>query len=285
MSDDIVTVRGVEVPAVGLGTWRLRGDDCRRAVETALELGYRHVDTAQAYGNERRVGAAIRSSAVDRDDVFLTTKLDGGSRENGAVQRSVRESLDRLGTDYLDMLLIHWPNDKPPFSPVRLPGGPPLAETLTAMNELVDEGLVRHVGVSNFDVRRLDEARRLSEAPIVTNQVQFHPYWDQRDLLSYCRRNDVLLTAYSPLCHGGVLDDDVLRELGRRYGKTAAQVAIRWAIQHEGVVAIPKATSRDHLAANVDVFDFELTEAEMERIHRPSKLRTFTGFARSRLPV
>ncbi len=285
MSDDIVTVRGVEVPAVGLGTWRLRGDDCRRAVETALELGYRHVDTAQAYGNERRVGAAIRSSAVDRDDVFLTTKLDGGSRENGAVQRSVRESLDRLDTDYLDMLLIHWPNDKPPFSPVRLPGGPPLAETLTAMNELVDEGLVRHVGVSNFDVRRLDEARRLSEAPIVTNQVQFHPYWDQRDLLSYCRRNDVLLTAYSPLCHGGVLDDDVLRELGRRYGKTAAQVAIRWAIQHEGVVAIPKATSRDHLAANVDVFDFELTEAEMERIHRPSKLRTFTGFARSRLPV
>ena len=285
MSDDIVTVRGVEVPAVGLGTWRLRGDDCRRAVETALELGYRHVDTAQAYGNERRVGAAIRSSAVDRDDVYLTTKLDGGSRENGAVQRSVRESLDRLDTDYLDMLLIHWPNDKPPFSPVRLPGGPPLAETLTAMNELVDEGLVRHVGVSNFDVRRLDEARRLSEAPIVTNQVQFHPYWDQRDLLSYCRRNDVLLTAYSPLCHGGVLDDDVLRELGRRYGKTAAQVAIRWAIQHEGVVAIPKATSRDHLAANVDVFDFELTEAEMERIHRPSKLRTFTGFARSRLPV
>ena len=285
MSDDIVTVRGVEVPAVGLGTWRLRGDDCRRAVETALELGYRHVDTAQAYGNERRVGAAIRSSAVDRDDVFLTTKLDGGSRENGAVQRSVRESLDRLDTDYLDMLLIHWPNDKPPFSPVRLPGGPPLAETLTAMNELVDEGLVRHVGVSNFDVRRLDEARRLSEAPIVTNQVQFHPYWDQRDLLSYCRRNDVLLTAYSPLCHGGVLDDDVLRELGRRYGKTAAQVAIRWAIQHEGVVAIPKATSRDHLAANVDVFDFELTEAEMERIRRPSKLRTFAGFARSRLPV
>ena len=285
MSDDIVTVRGVEVPAVGLGTWRLRGDDCRRAVETALELGYRHVDTAQAYGNERRVGAAIESSAVDREDLFLTTKLDGGSRENGAVQRSVRESLDRLDTDYLDMLLIHWPNDKPPFSPVRLPGGPPLAETLTAMNELVDEGLVRHVGVSNFDVRRLDEARRLSEAPIVTNQVQFHPYWDQRDLLSYCRRNDVLLTAYSPLCHGGVLDDDVLRELGRRYGKTAAQVAIRWAIQHEGVVAIPKATSRDHLAANVDVFDFELTEAEMERIHRPSKLRTFTGFARSRLPV
>jgi diketogulonate reductase-like aldo/keto reductase len=285
MTADTVTVRGVDVPAVGLGTWRLRGDDCRRAVETALELGYRHVDTAQAYGNERQVGAAIRSSGVDRDDLFLTTKLDGGSRRSEAVHRSVRESLDRLGTDYLDLLLIHWPNDRPPFVPVRLPGGVPLAETLTAMNELVEEGVVRHVGVSNFDVRLLDEARRLSDAPIFADQVQFHPYWDQRRLRSYCRRNDVLLTAYSPLCHGGVLDDEVLRDVGRRYGKTTAQVAIRWAIQHEGVCAIPKATSREHLAANVDVFDFELTEAEMERIRRPSRLRTFAGFARSRLPV
>jgi len=285
MTTATVTVRGVDVPAVGLGTWRLRGDDCRRAVETALELGYRHVDTAQAYGNERQVGAAIRSSSVDRDDLFLTTKLDGRSRRREAVHRSVRGSLDRLDIDTLDCLLIHWPNDKPPFAPVRLPIGPPLAETLTAMNELVEEGLVRHIGVSNFDIRLLDEARRLSDAPIVANQVQFHPYWDQRRLHSYCQRNDVLLTAYSPLCHGGVLYDDVLREIGRTYGKTPAQVAIRWAIQHEGVCAIPKATSRAHLAANVDVFDFELTEAEMTRVRRPSTLRTVAGFARSRLPV
>ncbi|AZH24553.1 aldo/keto reductase [Haloplanus aerogenes] len=285
MTDDTVTVGGVDVPAVGLGTWRLRGDDCRRAVETALDLGYRHVDTAQAYGNERAVGAGIRESDVDREDVFLATKLDGDSRRRETVQRSVRESLDRLGTDYLDLLLIHWPNGRPPFVPVRLPGRPPLAETLEAMNELVDEGLVRHIGVSNFDIRLLDRARRQSDAPIFANQVQFHPYWDQRRLLSYCRRHDVLLTAYSPLCHGGVLDDDVLVGIGRRYDKTAAQVAIRWAIQHDGVGAIPKATSRDHLAANLDVFDFELTESEMTRIRRPSKLRTFGGFARSRLPV
>jgi diketogulonate reductase-like aldo/keto reductase len=284
MTAESVSVGGVDVPAIGLGTWRLRGDDCRQAVETALDLGYRHVDTAQAYGNERQVGTAISSSAVERDDLFLTTKLDGSARRHDAVGRSVRKSLDRLGTDYLDCLLIHWPNDKPPFSPVRLPGGPPLAETLDAMNELVEAGLVRHIGVSNFDVRLLDEARRLSDAPIFTNQVQFHPYWDQRRLLSYCRRNDVLLTAYSPLCHGGVLDDDVLGRIGRHYDKTPAQVAIRWAIQHEGVCTIPKATSRAHLAANIDVFDFELTEAEMERIRRPSKLRTLAGFARSRLP-
>jgi diketogulonate reductase-like aldo/keto reductase len=285
MTAETVTVRGVDVPAVGLGTWRLRGDDCRRAVETALELGYRHVDTAQAYGNERAIGDAIEGSSVDRDDLVLTTKLDGGSRRGEAVRRSVRESLDRLGTDYLDLLLIHWPNGRPPFSPVRLPGATPLAETLSAMSELVDAGLVRQVGVSNFDVRLLDRARRLSDAPIVADQVQFHPYWDQRRLLSYCRRNGVLVTAYSPLCHGGVLDDDRLARVGRRYDKTPAQVAIRWVIQHEGIHAIPKATSRDHLAANIDVFDFDLTEAEMERIRRPSKLRTFAGFARSRLPV
>jgi len=285
MTNDTVTVGGVEVPAIGLGTWRLRGDDCRQTVGTALELGYRHVDTAQAYGNERAVGAALRSSAVDREDVFLTTKLDGDSRRRGAVRRSVRESLDRLGTDYLDLLLIHWPNGRPPFVPVRLPGSPPLEETLTAMNDLVEAGLVRHLGVSNFDIRLLDRARRLSDAPIVANQVQFHPYWDQRRLLSYCRRHDVVLTAYSPLCHGGVLDDDRLAAIGRQYDKTPAQVAIRWAVQHDGVCAIPKATSRPHLAANLDVFDFELTAAEMERIHRPSKLRTVVGFTRSRLPV
>jgi diketogulonate reductase-like aldo/keto reductase len=283
MPSDTVTVGGVDVPAIGLGTWRLRGDDCRRTVETALDLGYRHVDTAQAYGNERQVGAAVRSSAVDRDDVFLTTKLDGDSRRDEAVRRSVRESLDRLGTDYLDCLLIHWPNGRPPVLPVSLPG-PPLAETLTAMNELVEDGLVRHIGVSNFGIRLLDEARRLADAPIFANQVQFHPYWDQRRLHSYCRRHDVLLTAYSPLCHGGVLDDDRLAAVGRRYDKTPAQVAIRWVIQHDGVRAVPKATSREHLAANLDVFDFELTETEMDRIRRPSKLRTFAGFVRSRLP-
>ena len=283
MTGETVTARGVEVPTVGLGTWRLRGDDCRRAVETALELGYRHVDTAQAYGNERRVGAAIRGSAVDREDVFLTTKLDGGNRDRESVRRSVAESCRRLDTDYLDCLLIHWPNAKPPFSPVRLPGATPLGETLDAMADLVAEGRVRHVGVSNFDVRLLDRERSRSEVPIFANQVQFNPYWDQRSLLSYCRRHDVLVTAYSPLCHGGVLHDDVLAAVGRRYDKTAAQVAIRWVIQHEGVRTVPKATTREHLRANREVFDFELTEAEMERIRRPSKFRAFAGFARSRL--
>ncbi|MFB6280824.1 MAG: aldo/keto reductase [Haloferacaceae archaeon] len=280
-----VTVGGVELPAVGLGTWRLRGGDCRRAVRTALDLGYRHIDTAQVYGNERQVGAAIEASDVGREEVFLATKLDGSSRRRGAVRRSVEASLSRLGTDYLDLLMIHWPTGKPPGSPVELPVGPPLSETLAAMNDLVADGTVRHLGVSNFGADRLDAARRLSDAPVLADQVQFHPYWDQSDLLSYCRRNDVALTAYSPLCHGGVLRDPVLADVARAHDKSPAQVAIRWAIQHENVHAVPKASTRDHLAGNLDVFDFELTDAEMERIRRPSKLRTAAAFARARLPV
>jgi len=281
---EYVTVQGEEVPALGLGTWRLTGQDCREAVETALELGYRHIDTAQAYGNERQVGEAIAASDVDREDVFVTTKLGAGAREYDDAVRATEESLAKLRTEYVDLLLIHWPNGRFPGSSIPMPGsGVPHGETLDAMNTLVDRGKVRHVGVSNFDVDLLDEARSLSEAPILTDQVQFHPYWDQSELLDYCAIHDVMLTAYSPLAHGGVLDDPELADVGRRYGKTAAQVALRWVIQHDNVCTIPKATSREHLEQNLDVFDFELTDAEMDRVAQPSKLRTLSGFVRARL--
>jgi 2,5-diketo-D-gluconate reductase B len=278
-----VTVQGVELPRLGLGTWRLTGDDCREAVGTALELGYRHIDTAQVYRNERRVGDALAASDVPRDDVFLTTKL-GPERSYDDVLRTTEESLARLGTDYLDLLLIHWPNGRPPGSPpTPFSSAPSHGETLRAMNELVDRGTVRHVGVSNFDIDLLDEARELSDAPVLTDQVQYHPFWDQRELLAYCRVHDVLLTAYSPLGHGGVLDDAVLERIGRRYGKTSAQVALRWLVQQDGVATIPKATSREHLEANMAVFDFELTEAEMREIRRPSKYETLKGFLKARV--
>ena len=169
-----MTVGGVEIPSVGLGTWRLTGDSCRKSVRTALELGYRHVDTAQAYSNERQVGNALRNSDVAREDVFVTTKLGRGNRAYDDVVRSTEESLAKLGTDYIDLLLIHWPD---PVTPLR--------ETLAAMNELVDRGAVRHVGVSNFDVDRLARARELSEHGILTNQVQYNPYWSQTELLDY----------------------------------------------------------------------------------------------------
>jgi diketogulonate reductase-like aldo/keto reductase len=283
MTGETISVQGVEVPRLGLGTWRLTGDQCRETVETALELGYRHIDTAQVYRNERQVGAALSASDVDREDVFLATKL-GPERDYDGVIRTAEESLARLGTDYLDLLLIHWPNGRPPGSPPNpLSSAPDHGETLAAMNELVDAGTVRHVGVSNFDLDLLDAAREASDAPILTDQVQYHPFWNQQSLLDYCRVHDVLLTAYSPLAHGGVLDDDVLERIGRRYAKTPAQVALRWLVQQDQVATIPKATSREHLQANLGVFDFELTAAEMREIRRPSKTRSVVGFLKGRL--
>lgn len=265
-----VTVQGVDVPALGLGTWRLTGDRCVQAVETALDLGYRHVDTAQAYGNERAVGTAIERSDVDRDDIFLTTKLDWSNRRYDDVLRSTEQSLARLGTGTVDLLLVHQPNPTVP-----------LKETLDAMNELRDDGTVRHVGVSNFSLERLKRARDLSAAPILTDQVMYHPYWDQTDLVDHCQIHDLLLTAYSPLAQGGVLDDGTLAEIGERHGKSAAQVALRWLVQQDNVAVIPKASSREHLAANRAIFDFELTDEEMRAVHRPSKLRTALGIVRS----
>ncbi|MDS0283418.1 aldo/keto reductase [Haloarcula onubensis] len=270
-----IEVQGASVPALGLGTWQLTGPTCTETVRTALELGYRHVDTAQAYGNERQVGLGIEAADVDREDVFLVTKLDGSNRDPKSVRRSTRESLNKLGTDYLDCLLIHWPNT---------PWMAPLSETVGAMNDLVDDGVVDHIGVSNFSPARLDRARDLSEAPILTDQVQYHPYWDQRQLLDYCRIHDVLLTAYSPLARGGVLSDPALVTIGNRYGKSPAQVALRWLVQQDGVAAIPKASSRDHLEANMAVFDFELTDDEMDWIRNPSKTKTGIDFVRSQLP-
>jgi len=271
---EYVECQGVELPKLGLGTWRMKGATCRRAVRTALELGYRHVDTAQYYGNERQVGTALRDADVDRESVFLTTKLKRSNLTSAAVHQSTRESLRRLGTDYLNLLLIHQPSRRVP-----------VAETIRAMNELQAEGVVRHVGVSNFGVSQLSKAQLASETPIFTDQVQYHPYKDQHALLNYCRANDMLLTAYSPLAHGGVIVDDLLQRIGEQYDRSAAQVALRWAVQQDHVVTIPKAASREHLRANLDVFDFELTPAEMDRIGRPSTLRTISHLMRSRLPV
>ncbi|WP_323676933.1 aldo/keto reductase [Halorubellus sp. PRR65] len=267
-----VSVADADVPTVGLGTWQMEGQTAYGTVKTALSLGYRHVDTAQAYENERHVGNAIADSDVDRDDVFLTTKVRPDRYEPGDLQASVRESLEKLDTDHVDLLLLHWPN---PLSD--------LDATLRAMADLVDDGAVSHVGVSNFSVDQLRRAMARSPVPIATNQVQFHPFKPQRELLRYCQDNDVMLTAYSPLAHGAVLDDDLLWAIGRKYGKTPAQVALRWATQHRGVCVIPKSTSREHLAQNLELFDFKLDADEVERIARPSGLKTAETMLRGML--
>ncbi|MFW6436217.1 MAG: aldo/keto reductase [Halococcoides sp.] len=266
------TAAGREVPKLGLGTWQMDPAVARETVQTALDLGYRHVDTAQAYGNEAAVGAALRESDVDREEVFLTTKVHGMRRSFDAIVASTRDSLDRLGVEQVDLLLIHWPN--------------PLADLETvvaALEEARERGWTRSIGVSNFGRDRLAKARSLADGEILTDQVLFHPWWPQRELLSYCQREDVLLTAYSPLANGGAIDDPVLEAAGKRHDKSGVQTALRWVTQHENVVTIPMSTSRDHLAENLDIFDFRLTQAEHDRITRPSYYKTGVTMARGML--
>ncbi len=249
------TVRGERVPAIGLGTYELRGREGAEAIERALEMGYRHLDTAELYENETAVGTALAESSVDREDVFLTTKVWKTNLAAGDVRQSARRSAEKLGVDVLDLLLVHSPSDSVPIE-----------ETIGAMNALQDEGLVRHVGVSNFSVGQLRAAMDASETPVFTNQVKYNPYEDRSELLGFCVENDVLLTAYSPLAKGRVAGDGTLATIADRYGKTPAQVALRWLVQQPTVVAIPKAGDEVHLRENLDVFDFSLTDAEVERV-------------------
>jgi diketogulonate reductase-like aldo/keto reductase len=276
---EYVEAGGARIPKLGVGTWQNTGPGCADTVRTALERGYRHVDTAQVYDNERFVGEGIAAAEVDRDAVFLTTKVWRSNLRGGDVRSTVRESLEKLGVGYVDLLLIHWPHPRVPIE-----------ETLNAMVALRQEGAVRHLGVSNFTRSQLRKATGVVDAPIVTDQVLYHPYKQQDGLREFCVGNDVALTAYSPLGRGDVLGDDTLVEIGARYDKTAPQVALRWLIQQDAVVAIPKATSREHLAENLAVFDFSLSPEEMAAIHDRSpglrrRLRNYIPRLVRRVPV
>lgn len=246
-------IQGVEVPVLGLGTWQLEGADCTEAVEHALSLGYRHIDTAQGYDNEEFVGEGLQRGSVPRDEIFLVTKVKPDNFRRDRVLASTRESLTKLQTDYVDLLLLHWPNPDMP-----------LEETLGAFLELRDAGAVRYLGVSNFPSKLVNETQQV--ASIFANQVEYHPYLGQRTLLEQARAQDYMLTAYSPIARGKVLDDALLREIGAAHGKNPAQVTLRWLVQQDHVVAIPKAASEKNRVGNIDIFDFELSDEEMARI-------------------
>ncbi len=247
------------IPQLGLGTWQTGGYTCFNIVQHALDIGYRHIDTAMAYENEAAVGRAIEASDVDRDDIFLTTKIKGYREilEYDRLLEAAEGCLQRLGTDQIDLLLIHWWHPDADMEP-----------TFAAMDRLVEEGTVANIGVSNFSVEKLQKAMRVSESPILTNQVEHHAYWQNTDMLNFCQNNDITLTAYSPLGEGRLVDDEQLATIGDRYGKSAAQVAIRWLLQQDNVVTIPKTVTPEHARSNIDVFDFSLTEQEMEEINR-----------------
>ncbi|WP_331236501.1 aldo/keto reductase [Natronorarus salvus] len=266
---EYVGVAGERVPSLGLGTAGLTDHACVRTVDRALSMGYRHVDAAQAAGNEREIGRALAASGVDREACFLTTKLHAGNHRYEDVRRSTRESIERLGVEYLDVLSIHRPSLTVPLS-----------ETLRAMAELREEGLVRHLGVCNFTRGALERALKLSPAPILTDRVQYHPYSVHEELLSFCRERDVLLTASCPLTDGRVSGDERLVAIGERYGKTPSQVALRWLLQ-QGMVVVTTA-GEDQLAETLAVFDFRLDEREMAAVPAPSLARTSADWVRGR---
>ncbi len=251
-----VNAGGVEVPALGLGTWDLRGAVCTRMVRFALDLGYRHVDTAQMYENEAEVGAGIKRSSVAREDIFLTTKVLPDLLAHDDLKRSTEESLARLATDYVDLLLIHWPND-----------AIPMAESFRALAELRSEGKARHIGVSNFTRGHMKQAVEEHGAAIICNQVEYHPYLSQKTVLGYLREKGLMLTAYTPIAKGDVMRDPVLVDIAAKYGKTPAQVTLHWLVGQEGVSAIPATTKEAHCQANFEIFDFELTAEDDAAIH------------------
>ncbi|MFW5973810.1 MAG: aldo/keto reductase [Natrialbaceae archaeon] len=243
---------GDEMPLLGFGTYDIPPEETTAAVRTALEAGYRHVDCAEGYGNETEVGEAIAD--YDRDELFLTSKVVPRHLDYESVLTACRDSLDRLDTDSLDLYLIHWPN--PAVS---------LRETLSAMGRLVEEGLVRNVGVSNFNTYQLRFARHLSDVPIATNQVEFHPWFQQPELCAYADETDVQLTAAAPLARTRVFDEPVVQELAEAYDRTPAQIVLRWQVQR-GVATIPRSTTPTHIESNLAVTDWELAEDDVDRI-------------------
>ena len=249
----VVKARGFNIPIIGLGTWELRGRDCARLVQQAIHLGYRHIDTAQAYANEEEVGEGVRASGK-RADVMVTTKVAHTQMAPQDVERSVKESLRKLRIDEIDLLIIHWPNDRVP-----------LAETLGAMARMKQAGLVKQLGVSNFTVKLLDEAVQATDEPLVCNQIEYHPFLDQSKVIAACKKHDIAVVAYSPIARGLTLGNEVLERIGHAHGKSVAQVSLRWLVQQD-VVIIPRTSKRERLEENLAIFDFTLTPDEMADI-------------------
>jgi 2,5-diketo-D-gluconate reductase B len=252
----VVEANGARIPLLGLGTWELRGRACSRVVEQALRLGYRHLDTAEIYDNEREVGEGLRASDLKRGDVFVTTKIWPSHFAPRELERAARDCLVRLRLSEVDLLLLHWPNPQIP-----------LAETLGGLCKVKRDGLARHIGISNFTVALIDEAVRTSAEPLVCNQIECHPFLDQSKVIEACRRNGMAVVAYSPIARGAAKNDEVLARIGAVHGKTAAQVCLRYLVQQD-LVVIPRTSKRERLAENAAIFDFALGEAEMNEIYR-----------------
>jgi len=249
-----VAGNGARIPLLGLGTWDLRGRTCARMVEEALRLGYRHIDTAEMYDNEREVGEGLHASGIKRGEVFVTTKVWPSHFAPRDLERAAQESLKRLRLREIDLLLLHWPNPQIP-----------LADTLGALCKVKRDGLARHIGISNFTVKLIEEVVRLASEPLVCNQIECHPFLDQSKVIAACRKHQMAVVAYSPIARGSAHKDKILARIGAAHGKTAAQVCLRYLVQQD-IVVIPRTSKEKRLAENADVFDFKLSPAEMKEI-------------------
>jgi len=243
---------GTKIPAIGLGTWQLSGKACADAVKAALRLGYTHFDTAEMYENQEQIGAAIKG--VERKRLFITSKVWHANLGYEDTLAACEQTLKQLGTNYLDLYLIHWPNQ-----------AIPMQQTFRALEELHRAGKIKALGVSNFTIGHLKEAMQASSVPLAVNQVEFHPFLNQQELLDFCKKSGIVLTAYSPLARGRVNDDLTIQAIAEKHAKTPGQTALRWCFQ-KGLVAIPKASSEAHLRENLAIFDFELDKADMRAL-------------------
>ena len=251
-----LSAHGAQIPAVGYGTMLFPAPE--RAVELivcSLECGYRHIDTARKYGSEEWVGEGIRASGLPRKDIWVTTKVTEENAKADDFTRSVDTSLKTLGLDYVDLLLIHWPQPKVP-----------LEETLGALAKARREGLAKNIGVSNFTVALLDEAVGKCPEPLLTNQIEYHAYIRQDKIIAACGRHGLLVTCHVPLARGAVVKDPVIRDVAKSHGKTAAQVALKWLVQQPDMVVVPRSLEYSEIKENIDIFDFELSENEMNQI-------------------
>lgn len=254
---NIRTAGQANIPVLGLGTWQSTGQDCIDVVSQGLQMGYEHIDTAQAYENEKEVGQGIKQSGVARDKFFLTTKIfpDDLKFQPEKLIAAAKRSLENLDTDYVDLLLLHWPDDRVPLS-----------ETIPALCELQKQGLTRHIGVSNFNIAHLTEVEKYADVPIAVNQVEFHPFIKQNTLQTFLNNHHILLEAYSPLARGDVFENELIKEIAEKHNITPAQVSLAWILSDKNRVAIPKTSNPKHLQGNLDAINIQLSAEELEKI-------------------
>ena len=262
INDTLLLHNGVTIPCVGYGTYKVPGEDARDSAAAAIRAGYRHIDTAAFYRNEQGVGQAVRESGLPREDFFITSKVWNTDRGYAKTRAACEASLKALGMDYLDLYLIHWPANYLEFG---ADADALNAETWRALEDLCQEGKLRAIGLSNFLPHHIEALMKTARIRPMVDQIELHPGWLQRGILRYCADNDIVAEAWSPMGRGALLETPALKELAEKYGKTVAQVCIRWVLQH-GVLPLPKSVHPERIAANTLVFDFNISDEDMETI-------------------